>query len=75
MRDKRKERIDYAPCPWAGSALEEMADRYPDLNVQALIDKLVITGASILAHEAWTAPVMSGTNRAYWRRPKDFQSS
>lgn len=69
MRDPRRRRIDYLPGPAALDALRLAAQRYPDLRMPALLDKLVITGLSALAHEHWIAPPLHGRDRHRWRVP------
>jgi len=39
---------------------------------QALLDKLVITAVSALAHKHWSAPYLAGRNRDQWKLPEDL---
>lgn len=63
-------RIDYAPGPAASDALREAAELWPDLNLQAQIDRLVISGMSALKHQHWVPPALHGRQRQRWRLPR-----
>lgn len=66
-------RVDYTPGPAAAEALAAMTDEYPGDNTQALIDRLVIAGASALLHQHWQPPSLHGSNRAKWRAPANVR--
>jgi len=59
------------PCPAAVQALQAAQVRYPDSNLQALIDRLVITGLSALVHGKWQPPSLWG-RRNRWKLPDDL---
>jgi len=65
-----KNRIDWMPGPAALDALKEAEEKWPSLNRQALIDKLVLCGLSALLHEHCTPPAMHGNNRYRWQKPR-----
>lgn len=65
-------RIDYMPSQAALEALSLAAERFPDLRPQALLDRLVITAASALAHKHWHAPYLGGKDRDKWKLPDDL---
>ena len=65
-----KDRIDWMPGPAALGALKDAEQRWPHLNRQAVIDKLVVCGLSALLHEHWTPPAMHGSNRYRWQPPR-----
>ena len=65
-------RVDYMPCPAAVEALTIAQAHYPETRTQALIDKLVITGLSALAHGHWKPPSLWG-KRDDWRLPDDLR--
>ena len=74
MPKKDRTRIDYMPGNAALDALELAGDMFPKLRPQALLDKLVITAVSALAHEhkQWRAPWLYGTNRDKWKLPDEL---
>jgi hypothetical protein len=53
-------------------SLGSEAAMFPDTRPQALLDKLVITALSALAHKHWRAPYLSGRNRDRWKLPHDL---
>lgn len=65
-------RIDYMPGNAASEALALAGDMFPTLRMQALIDKLVISGASALHHQQWRQPALPGKDRDRWRLPDDL---
>lgn len=66
MPETTRRRIDYMPGPAAQGALDRAAGVYPELRLQALIDKLVICGLSALTFDHWTPPALHGKNRDLW---------
>jgi len=66
MRNEDRRRIDYAPGNAALHAFDEARQVEPDLNLQALLDKLVILGAWALRVESHPPP-LHGRNRHRWR--------
>lgn len=68
-------RLDYMPGSAAMQALRIAGEMFPDLRQQALLDKVVITGVSVLAHKPWHAPYLLGRNRDKWRLPDDLSRS
>jgi hypothetical protein len=65
-------RIDYMPGTAALEALDLAAGMFPDTRPQALLDKLVITAVSALAHKHWHAPYLCGKDRDKWKLPDDL---
>ena len=58
------------------SGLEALAiagELFPDTRPQALLDKLVITAVSALAHKHWRATHLYGSNRDRWKLPNDLR--
>lgn len=74
MPKNERTRIDYMPGNAALDALALAAERLPKLRQQALIDRLVITAVSALAHDhrQWRAPWLQGTNRDKWKLPDEL---
>ena len=72
MPKKDRTRIDYMPGGAAFEALELASYMFPNLRTQALIDKLVITAVSSLAHQHWRAPELCGRDRDAWTLPADL---
>lgn len=70
-------RIDYMPGNAALDALNIAADIFPNIRMQALIDKLLITAVSALHHAAnhkqWQPPCMYGTDRDRWKLPNNLK--
>ena len=66
-------RIDYMPGAAALEALAIAGELFPDARPQALLDKLVITAVSALAHKHWRAPYLSGSNRDRWKLPGELR--
>lgn len=62
-------RIDYMPGGAALEALALAAEMFPTTRQQALLDKLVITAVSALAHSHWRPPFLLGRDRARWQLP------
>lgn len=62
-------RIDYMPGPAALEALTLAETLLPNTRPQALLDKLVITAVSALAHRHWQPPRLWGKDRDAWRLP------
>ena len=48
-------------------------EMFPDTRPQALLDKLVITAVSALAHKHWQPPYMRGSDRDGWRLPDELK--
>lgn len=69
MRDKRKERIDYTPCPAAAELLAEAEILLPGISKQARLDRLVLYGVWAIHFQQTMPTVPPGSNRAYWRPP------
>ena len=67
-----RKRIDYQPGGAALEALAIAAAMFPNTRPQSLLDKLVITGLSALAHKHWQAPYLWG-HRDRWRLPDDLR--
>jgi hypothetical protein len=72
MSKSERTRIDYMPGAAAVEALHIAADMFPDTRPQALLDKLVITAVSALAHKHWHAPYLGGRDRDRWKLPDDL---
>ena len=72
MPKSERTRIDYMPGAAALEALAIAGELFPDTRPQALIDKLVITAVSALAHKHWRAPYLSGSNRDRWKLPDEL---
>lgn len=70
MAKKDRARIDYMPGQAACDELDLAADLFPEMRIQALIDKLVITGLCALR---WKAPSLYGSNRDHWKLPDELQ--
>lgn len=62
-------RVDYTPGAAALAALQAAQALYPNSNVQALIDRLVITGLSALVQQHWSPPSLYGRDRNRWKLP------
>ena len=74
MPKNERTRIDYMPGNAALDALALAAERLPKLRQQALIDRLVITAVSALAHDhtRWEPPRLWGRDRDAWKLPPDL---
>ena len=72
MPKKDRTRIDYMPGSAAFEALGVAGAMFPNLRTQALIDKLVITAVSALAHQHWRPPALWGRDRDDWKLPKEL---
>ena len=68
-------RVDYMPGPAALEALQRAQEMHPEANMQALIDRLVITGLSALAHGHWKPPSLCGRDRERWKLPDEVRQS
>lgn len=68
-----RRRVDYVPGPAAVQALEVAGELLPELKTQALIDWLVVVGASALRHRHWAPPLRYGRNRLQWLLPADLR--
>lgn len=66
-----RQRVDWMPGAAAQQALLVAADKWPDLNTQAIIDKLVICGLSALL-QRWEPPSLYGRDRDRWRLPRNL---
>lgn len=64
-------RVDYMPCQAAIEALQAAQKIYTKANMQALIDRLVITGLSAVVHEKWEPPCLWG-KRERWQLPANL---
>ena len=73
MSKSERTRIDYMPGAAALEALDVAAAMFPDTRQQALLDKLVITAVSALAHKHWHAPHLGGRDRDRWKLPDDLR--
>jgi hypothetical protein len=69
MPKSERVRIDYMPGAAALQAIDIASAMFPDARPQALLDKLVITAVSVLAHKHWRAPCLHGSNRDQWKLP------
>jgi len=69
MPKTRRPRIDYMPGAAALQALTLAESLLPGLRPQALLDRLVITAVSALAHKHWQPPKLFGKDRDLWRLP------
>lgn len=67
MSKNTRLRIDYMPGMAAQAVLADAAKLFPNLNNQAIIDKLLITGLSALKHQHWQPPALFGHDRDKWR--------
>ena len=63
-------RIDYMPGPAALQALAIAETLLPNARQQELIDRLVITAVSALAHQHWQPPRLWGKDRDAWKLPE-----
>ena len=63
MPKTERTRIDYMPGNAALDALALAGEMFPDTRPQALLDKLVITAVSALAHKHWRPPSLWGRDR------------
>lgn len=75
MSKADRTRIDWMPGKAALAALSLAAEQFPKLRQQALIDRLVITAASALAHhqDRWTPPSLWGHDRDRWILPDNLK--
>jgi hypothetical protein len=76
MPKTERTRIDYMPGDAALDALNLAVEVFPNLRMQALLDRLVITAVSATHHAAhhkpWQPPGLSGIDRDYWRLPESL---
>lgn len=63
-------RFDYMPGPAALQALTLAESLLPGVRPQALLDRLVITAVSALAHKHWQPPRLYGKDRDAWKLPE-----
>lgn len=70
MPKSDRTRIDYMPGGAALEALDIASDMFPDMRPQTLLDKLVITAVSALAHKHWQPPRLWGKDRDTWKLPE-----
>lgn len=75
MSKANRIRVDYMPGPAALEALKPAKAMHPDCNIQALIDRLVITGLSALVHRHWEPPRLFGRDRERWILPDGLTGS
>ena len=73
MPKQERTRIDYMPGPAALDALALAGEMFPNMRPQALLDKLVITAVSALAHKHWQPPSLWGRDRDAWKLPDELQ--
>ena len=78
MPKQDRTRIDYMPGNAALDALELAGEMFPDIRPQqALLDKLVITAVSALAHDRvykrWEPPRLWGRDRDAWKLPDELR--
>ena len=73
MPKNDRTRIDYMPGSAAFDALGVAGAMFPNLRTQALIDKLVITAVSALAHQHWRPPALWGRDRDAWKLPNELR--
>lgn len=73
MPKKDRTRIDYMPGIAALDALGLAAAMFPNTRPQALLDKLVITAVSALAHKHWRPPALWGRDRDAWKLPDELR--
>ena len=66
MRDKRRERFDYSPCPNAKSAITEAMAELPGASRQAVMDVLCVYGRWAM-RALKDRPTELRTHRNYWR--------
>ncbi|MFO1228311.1 hypothetical protein [Roseateles sp.] len=66
-------RIDYMPGPAALQALTLAEALLPGVRPQALLDRLVITAVSALAHQHWQPPRLYGKDRDAWKMPEELR--
>lgn len=66
-------RIDYMPGAAALEALAVAVNMFPEARPQALLDRLVITAVSALAHRHWQAPRLQGKDRDAWVLPAEIR--
>ena len=75
MSKANRTRIDYMPGPAALEALQAAQELHPRDNTQALIDRLVIVGLSVIAHPPWKLPSLWGSDRDRWKLPESLRPS
>jgi hypothetical protein len=73
MPKKDRTRIDYMPGSAALEALGLAGAMFPNTRPQALLDKLVITAMSALAHRHWQPPALWGLDRDVWKLPQELR--
>ena len=71
MTKTTRVRVDYSPGAAALEAMQIAQELYPRDNIQALIDRLVITG---LAAMSWKAPSLFGRDRDRWELPDELRA-
>jgi len=70
MSKTTRVRVDYMPGAAALEAMQIAGELYPRDNIQALIDRLVITG---LAAMSWKPPSLYGRDRDRWKLPDELR--
>lgn len=77
MPKNDRTRIDYMPGSAALDALKLAGEMFPTLRPQALIDRLLITAISAMAHELahkpWEPPRLQGRHRDAWKLPDELR--
>ena len=77
MPKQGRTRIDYMPGNAALDALALAGEMFPDMRPQALLDRLVITAVSALAHDRvhkrWEPPRLWGRDRDTWKLPEELR--
>ena len=73
MPKSERTRIDYMPGAAALEALAIAGELFCNTRPQALLDMLVITAVSALAHKHWRAPHLYGSNRDRWKLPDELR--
>jgi hypothetical protein len=73
MPKTERTRIDYMPGDAAMEAINLAVEVFPNLRMQALLDRLVITAVSAIHHAAhhkpWQPPYLTGNSRDTWTLP------
>lgn len=67
-----RRRIEWCPGDAALEALEIGEELFSNLNRQALIDRLVITGLAAYTGRHWCPPPFLGTSRDCWSLPAEL---
>ena len=73
MSKANRTRVDYMPSFAAVQALQAAQKPHPDHNIQRMIDRLIITGVSALAHGRWEPPRLYGRDREQWVLPVELR--